>query len=50
MKSPINTTGRVMRMLATNHVFKQTGPEQFANNRISAALINNSALSDYIDL
>ncbi|KAF7350971.1 S-adenosyl-L-methionine-dependent methyltransferase [Mycena sanguinolenta] len=41
---------RIMRLLATNHIFNQTGPERFSNNRTSAALINNPPLANYIDL
>ncbi|KAJ6497499.1 O-methyltransferase-domain-containing protein [Mycena sanguinolenta] len=41
---------RIMRLLATNHIFNQTGPERFSNNRTSAALINNPPLANYIDM
>ncbi|TFK31845.1 O-methyltransferase-domain-containing protein [Crucibulum laeve] len=42
--------GRIMRLLATCHIFKQTGPESFSNNRVSAALVGNRPLSSYIDM
>ncbi|KAF7341413.1 S-adenosyl-L-methionine-dependent methyltransferase [Mycena venus] len=45
-----NKCARIMRLLATSHIFNQTGPETFSNNRTSAALINNHALTNYIDL
>ncbi|KAJ7131638.1 S-adenosyl-L-methionine-dependent methyltransferase [Mycena crocata] len=41
---------RIMRLLATSHIFNQTGPETFSNNRTSAALVDNPALANYIDL
>ncbi|KAK7057698.1 O-methyltransferase gedA [Favolaschia claudopus] len=41
---------RIMRLLATNHIFNQTGPARFSNNRTSVALINNAPLASYIDL
>ncbi|KAJ7159170.1 S-adenosyl-L-methionine-dependent methyltransferase [Mycena crocata] len=45
-----NKCARIMRLLATNHIFNQTGPETFSNNRTSAALVDNPALANYIDL
>ncbi|KAF7362381.1 O-methyltransferase gedA [Mycena venus] len=49
-KCGTNAFSRIMRLLATSHIFNQTGPETFSNNRTSAALINNRALANYIDL
>ncbi|KAJ7287026.1 hypothetical protein C8J57DRAFT_1495510 [Mycena rebaudengoi] len=46
----INKCARMMRLLATNHIFSQTGPQRFSNNRISTALIGNNPLANYIDL
>ncbi|KAF8218066.1 S-adenosyl-L-methionine-dependent methyltransferase [Mycena galopus ATCC 62051] len=45
-----NKCARIMRLLATSHIFNQTGPEKFSNNRTSAALIDNPALANYIDI
>jgi hypothetical protein len=39
---------RVMRCLCSIHIFKETGPDRFANNDISAALVNNEPLRAYI--
>ncbi|TRM69653.1 O-methyltransferase-domain-containing protein [Schizophyllum amplum] len=41
---------RFMRLLATSHIFRQTGPHKYANNRSSAVLVDNAALSNYVDL
>ena len=36
--SLIHATGRVLRYLATNHIFKETAPDVFAHNKISSTL------------
>ncbi|KAL4940293.1 hypothetical protein BDV06DRAFT_230434 [Aspergillus oleicola] len=41
---------RILRCLCSLHVFKQIGPDHFANNRISAALIKNEPLRAYVQL
>lgn len=41
---------RIMRCLASIHVFRLTAPERFANNRISAQLVHNKHLSAYITM
>ncbi|KAK4695820.1 hypothetical protein P7C71_g1995, partial [Lecanoromycetidae sp. Uapishka_2] len=40
--------GRVLRTLCSNHIFKETQPNTFANNVISAALVNNEPLRAYV--
>jgi hypothetical protein len=39
-----------MRCLASIHVFRLTGPERFANNRISAQLVHNEHMRAYITM
>lgn len=39
---------RILRLLCSIHIFKQTGPDMFANNRISAALVENEPLRAYV--
>jgi hypothetical protein len=41
-------TARILGCLCSNHIFRQTGPELFANNRISAALVHNDEFRAYI--
>ncbi|KAI1324237.1 S-adenosyl-L-methionine-dependent methyltransferase [Xylariaceae sp. FL0255] len=41
---------RVMRCLCSIHVFREIGEDVFANNAISAALVNNEPLRAYIML
>ena len=31
-------SARVLRLLATNHIFKEVSPDVFANNRLSSVL------------
>jgi hypothetical protein len=31
-------TGRLLRLLASRHIYKEVAPDVFANNRISSAL------------
>ena len=37
---------RVLRYLATRHVFKEVAPNVFANNRLSSALIKKHTLEE----
>jgi hypothetical protein len=37
--------GRVLRYLATNHIFREVSPDVFANNRISSALDTGKSVS-----
>lgn len=39
---------RVMRCLCSIHIFKEVQPDRFANNEVSAALVNNEPLRAYI--
>ena len=39
---------RILRTLCSNHIFTEPSPDHFANNVISAALINNEPLRAYI--
>ncbi|KAH1436348.1 hypothetical protein KXX32_006432 [Aspergillus fumigatus] len=41
---------RILRYLCSIGIFKQTGPDTFANNRISAALVSNEPLRAYVQL
>ncbi|KAJ3045592.1 hypothetical protein HDV00_009249 [Rhizophlyctis rosea] len=43
-----NKLARVMRMLATNHVVRETSPDTFANGRVSGILIDNLPLTSYV--
>ncbi|KAH8882922.1 O-methyltransferase A [Thozetella sp. PMI_491] len=38
---------RIMRTLCSGHVFREVAPEAFANNRISAALVDNDGLRSF---
>ncbi|ESK85642.1 S-adenosyl-L-methionine-dependent methyltransferase [Moniliophthora roreri MCA 2997] len=42
--------GRIMRLLATRHVFREVKPGVFANNRLSAKLVSNNPTSDIVSL
>ncbi|KAJ3052321.1 hypothetical protein HK097_006521 [Rhizophlyctis rosea] len=39
---------RIMRLLAANHVVKETAPNTFANDRVSSILVNNLPLRSYV--
>ncbi|KAI1466076.1 putative O-methyltransferase [Daldinia caldariorum] len=39
-----NKLGRILRALATQHIFREVAPGKFANNRISQALVNDEKL------
>lgn len=39
---------RILRTLCSNHIFTEPSPDHFANNVISAALVNNEPLRAYI--
>ncbi|EAW24695.1 O-methyltransferase tpcA [Aspergillus fischeri NRRL 181] len=41
---------RILRYLCSIGIFKQTGPNTFANNGISAALVSNEPLRAYVQL
>ncbi|KIW05311.1 uncharacterized protein PV09_03836 [Verruconis gallopava] len=41
---------RILRYLTSIGIFKQTGPETFANNSVSAALVSNGPLRAYVQL
>ncbi|ESK85089.1 S-adenosyl-L-methionine-dependent methyltransferase [Moniliophthora roreri MCA 2997] len=42
--------GRVMRLLATNHVFREVKPGVYANNRLSIKLISKNTMSDMVNM
>lgn len=44
----VRKLGRVMRCLCSIHIFREVGPDRFANNRVSAALVGNEPLRAYI--
>lgn len=39
---------RIMRCLCSIHIFKEVQPDHFANNSVSAALVDNEPLRAYI--
>ncbi|KAL9712332.1 hypothetical protein Ac2012v2_003569 [Leucoagaricus gongylophorus] len=39
--------GRVLRLLATKHVFKEVSADTFANNHLSTQLLSNNPLADF---
>ena len=41
---------RILRCLASNHIFQESAPGVFDNNRISASLVNDEPLRAYIML
>ena len=38
MRADLMQIGRVLRYLATNHIFRETAPNVFANNMVSSLL------------
>ncbi|KAL2839749.1 S-adenosyl-L-methionine-dependent methyltransferase [Aspergillus pseudoustus] len=44
----IGKLGRVLRCLCSAHIFQETRPDTFTNNRISSALVGNESLRAYI--
>ncbi|KAK7027234.1 hypothetical protein VNI00_015323 [Paramarasmius palmivorus] len=42
--------GRIMRLLATRHVFREVAPGVFANNRLSKKLVSSDPTSDIVSL
>ncbi|KAI1367012.1 S-adenosyl-L-methionine-dependent methyltransferase [Xylaria arbuscula] len=42
--------GRLLRTLCSIHIFKEVAEKRFANNRMSAALVNNPGLRAYVQL
>ncbi|KAK7026519.1 hypothetical protein VNI00_015599 [Paramarasmius palmivorus] len=42
--------GRVMRLLATRHVFREVKPNVYANNRLSVKLMSKNPMSDLVGL
>ncbi|KAL3470061.1 S-adenosyl-L-methionine-dependent methyltransferase [Aspergillus californicus] len=44
----IGKLGRVLRCLCSAHIFQELSPDSFANNRISAVLVQNEPLRAYI--
>ncbi|KAG6888544.1 hypothetical protein C0995_007556 [Termitomyces sp. Mi166 len=41
-------TARILRFLATRHIFREVKPDVFANNRISSLLSKNKSISEII--
>ena len=39
---------RVLRLLATNHIFKEVSPDVFANNRLSSALDTGNSVEEIL--
>ncbi|KAI0087132.1 S-adenosyl-L-methionine-dependent methyltransferase [Irpex rosettiformis] len=40
--------GHVLRLLATNHIFREVAPDVFANNRLSASLDTGKSVADIL--
>ncbi|KAF7291228.1 Methyltransf-2 domain-containing protein [Mycena indigotica] len=41
-------TARILRLLATHHIFNEVAPDTFGNNRISSALVKEHPLQDLL--
>ena len=41
---------RILRTSCSTHIFSEVAEGRFANNRISAALVNNPGLRAYVQL
>jgi hypothetical protein len=39
---------RVLRLLATNYIFKEVSPDVFANNRLSSALDTGKSVEELV--
>jgi hypothetical protein len=39
---------RVLRVLATKHIFKEVAPDTFANNRLSSMLDTGKSISEIL--
>jgi hypothetical protein len=48
--SDVCAPARILRYLTSIGIFKQTGPDTFANNTISKALVSNEPLRAYVQL
>ena len=46
--SLITTAARVLRFLATRHIFKEVSPDVFANNRLSYLLVKAKSLEEIL--
>ena len=47
--SPINPyIGRILRLLATNHIFREIAPDTFTNNRLSASMDSGKSVKDIL--
>ena len=44
----IMLSARVLRILATNHIFKEVSPDVFANNRLSSALDTGKSVEELL--
>lgn len=40
--------GRILRLLATNHIFQEIAPDVFTNNRISGSMDSGKSVKDII--
>ena len=43
-----NLAARVLRVLATNHIFIEVAPDRFANNRLSSYLDTGKDVADIL--
>ncbi|KAK7691573.1 hypothetical protein QCA50_004972 [Cerrena zonata] len=42
-----NYLARILRLLATKHIFREVSPDHFANNRLSIQLVSSNPLSSF---
>jgi hypothetical protein len=40
---------RILRLLATNHIFTEVSPDVFANNRLSSALDTGKSVEELLE-
>ncbi|KAI1486903.1 hypothetical protein F5X96DRAFT_673201 [Biscogniauxia mediterranea] len=45
-----NKLTRIMRCLASDHIFRQVGPDNYANNIISQAMVNDEPIRSWVAL
>ncbi|KAH6915508.1 O-methyltransferase-domain-containing protein [Coprinopsis sp. MPI-PUGE-AT-0042] len=47
VKVDADKLGRILRLLATRHMFREVTPDVFANNRLSMQLVSSNPISSY---
>ncbi len=43
-----SSPARILRCLTSEHIFRETGPDGFANNDVSHSLVKNEPLRAYL--